>query len=98
MKLNKLGTAVAACAMVLCFEPKVGWSSRAYAGVLVSGEITAPPLSGEIEIDHRLYHVKPKSSADKVLSSLYTGESVDAVLDGPAAGTATQVISITPHR
>ena len=96
MKPNKLAMAAAACAMVLCFQPKVGWGSRAYAVVLVSGEITARPSSGEIEIGHRLYHVKPKSPADKILSSLYAGESIDAVLDGPA-GASALIISITVH-
>jgi hypothetical protein len=96
MKLNKLGMAAAACAMLLCFQPKVAWSSRAYAGALISGEITAPPSSGEIEIEHRLYHVKPKSPADKILSSLYAGESVDAVLDSTPGGNPL-IISIVVH-
>jgi hypothetical protein len=96
MKLSKLGIAAAACALLLCLKPDVGWSTRAF-GALVSGEITAAPSRGEIEIEHRLYHVKPLSAADKALSSFYAGQSIDAVLDGPAGSSASLVISITPH-
>jgi hypothetical protein len=96
MKLSKFGIVAAACALVLCFGPKVGWSTRAY-GALISGEITAAPFSGEIEIEHHMYHVKPLSAAAKTLSSFYAGQSVDAVLDGPAGSSASLVISITPH-
>jgi hypothetical protein len=97
MKLGKFGIVAAAFALVLCFEPNVGWSTRAY-GAMVSGEITARPSSGQIEIAHHLYHVKPQSFADKSLSSFYAGQSVDAVLDGPLGSSASQVVSIMVHK
>jgi hypothetical protein len=97
MKLDKFGIVAAAFALVLCFEPSVGWSTRAY-GALVSGEITAPPSSGQIEIAHHAYHVKPQSFADKALSSFYAGQRVDVVLDGPLGSSASQVISIMVHK
>ena len=96
MKPSKFAIAAAACALLFCFAPNSGWSTRAY-GDLISGEITAAPLSGEVEIGHHLYHVKPLSAADKALSSFYAGESVDAILDGPAGNSASSVIFITAH-
>jgi hypothetical protein len=96
MKLSKFAIVAGAFALLLCFQPRTGWSTRAY-GALISGEITAAPLSGEIEIEHHVYHVKPLSGAARALSSCYAGQRVDAVLDGPADSSASLVISITPH-
>jgi hypothetical protein len=96
MKLGKLGLVVSAFALAICLKPNVGWSTRAYAA-MITGVVTAAPLNGEIEIAHHLYHVKANSIADKALSSFYAGETVDAVLDGPAGSNASQVISITVH-
>jgi hypothetical protein len=92
----RIAVLLTALAAVFCLGPSPGWCTRAY-GDLISGEVTAAPLSGEIEIAHHVYHVKAKSAADKALSSIYAGEMVDAVLDGPAGSTASQVISITQH-
>ena len=92
----RIGVALSALAVVFCLGPNAAWCTRTY-GDLVSGEVTAAPSSGEIEIAHHLYHVKAKSAADKALSSIYAGEIVDAVLDGPAGSNASQVISITQH-
>jgi hypothetical protein len=92
----RIGVLLTALAVVFCLGPSAAWCTRAY-GDLISGEVTAAPLSGEIEIAHHVYHIKAKSAADKALSSIYAGEMVDAVLDGPAASSASQVISITPH-
>jgi hypothetical protein len=97
MKLDKLGIVAAAFALALCLEPTVGWSTRAF-GAVFSGEITAAPSSGQIEIAHHTYRVKPQSSADKSLSSFYAGESVDLVLDGPIESSASEVISIMVHK
>ena len=44
MKPSKFAIAAAACALLFCFAPNNGWSTRAY-GDLISGEITAAPLS-----------------------------------------------------
>jgi hypothetical protein len=96
MKLGKLGLVVTAFAVVFSLRPNVGWSTRAY-GATITGEVTAAPLNGEIEIAHHLYHVKANSAADKALSSFYAGQTVDAVLDGPAGSSSSQVISITTH-
>lgn len=95
MKLAKLGLVVAAFALLLCLRPNVGWSTRAYD--LISGEVTAAPVSGEIEVAHHLYHIKANSAADKALSSFRVGQTVDLVLDGQAGSKTSEVISIVAH-
>ncbi len=96
MKPAKLLIGVGATLAVLCMTPDPGWSTRAY-GAAIGGEVTAAPVNGEIEIAHHSYRIKAGSAADKALSSFYAGESVDAVLDGPADSSASQVIALTPH-
>jgi hypothetical protein len=96
MKLGKLNVAAGAILLGLCLQPTVGWSSRAL-GPVITGEVTAPPSSGTIEISHRAYRVKPNSAADKALQSFYVGETVDAVFDGPLTGTSAEIISIVQH-
>jgi hypothetical protein len=94
MKLGKL-TLVAAIALGVSLQPTIGWSTRAYSQV-VTGTVTAAPSSGTIEVDHRSYHVKPNSVAAKAMVSIYVGETVDMVMDGPPNGTS-EVISIVQH-
>lgn len=94
MKLGKL-TLVAAIALGVSLQPTIGWSTRAYSQV-VTGTVTAAPSSGTIEVDHRSYHVKPNSVAAKAIVSIYVGETVDMVMDGPPNGTS-EVISIVQH-
>jgi hypothetical protein len=96
MKPGKIALAAAALAVVFCLRPNVGWSTRAF-GEMITGEVTSAPLNGEIEIAHHLYHVRPKSAADKALSSFYAGQNVDVVLDGPANSSSSQIISIATH-
>jgi len=103
MKLAKLGLVVSAFALAICLKPSVGWSTRPYSA-LVTGQVTAMPGNGEIEIAHQMYHVRANSAAAKALSSIYIGENVDAVLDGaaaaspsPAGSTAPEVVILTVH-
>lgn len=96
MKLSKVNFAAAAIALGLSLQSGISWSSRAY-GPVVTGTVTASPASGTVEIDGHAYHVKPNSAAAKALSSLYVGEVVDVVLDGPPAGGSVEVISIVQH-
>ena len=95
MKLGKLTLTVAAIALGVFLQPTLGWSSRAYSQV-VTGTVTAAPSSGTIEIDHHSYKVKPNSAAAKAMISIYVGENVDMVMDGPPNGTS-EVISIMQH-
>jgi hypothetical protein len=87
MKLAKLSLVVAAFAVAICLKPSVGWSSRPNSGGMVTGQVTAMPGNGEIEIANQLYHIRANSAAAKALSSIYIGENVNAVLDAPAAST-----------
>ena len=94
MKLAKLSLVVAAFALAICLKPSVGWSTRPYAAT-VTGQVTAMPGNGQIEIAHQMYHVRANSAAAKALSSIYVGENVHAVLDTPAGGATSG--STTPE-
>jgi hypothetical protein len=96
MKLAKLALTISAVALGLCLQPSIGWSTRAYPPP-ITGTVTAAPLSGTIEIDHRSYHIKAGSAAATLLSSVYVGETVDMIVDGPPGG-AVEVIMITQHK
>jgi len=96
MKPAKLSHMVAAFALAICLTPSIGWSTRPYSAV-VTGLVTALPGGGQIEIAHQLYHIRPNSAAAKALSSIYIGENVDAILDGPVGGGATDIMILTPH-
>jgi len=97
MKLAKLSlVVVGAFAVAICLNPTVGWSTRAYAG-MVTGQVTATPGNGEIEIAHHLYHVQTGSAAANALSSIYVGQDVDAVLDGPPGSTNPEIVTLTIH-
>jgi hypothetical protein len=96
MKLAKPSLMLGAFALAICLKPSVGWSTRPYSA-MVTGQVTALPGNGAIEIAHQLYHVRANTAAAKALSSIYIGENVDAVLDGPASGTAPEVVILTVH-
>jgi hypothetical protein len=100
MKLAKLSLVVGAFALAICLKPSVGWSTRPYSA-MVTGQVTALPGNGAIEIAHQLFHIRANSAAAKALSSIYIGENVDAVLDSPVGGTGTtttpEVVILTVH-
>lgn len=96
MTLGKSAFVAAAVALVFCFGPNLGWSTRAY-GDAVSGEVTSAPVNGVIEIAHRSYHIKAHSAAEGAALNFYAGQTVDAVLDGPAGSNDSQIIAITVH-
>ena len=96
MTLGKSAFVAAAVALIFGLGPNVGWSTRAY-GDAISGEVTSAPVNGVIEIAHRSYHIKANSAAESAALNFYAGQTVDAVLDGPAGSTDSQVISITVH-
>jgi hypothetical protein len=96
MKLRKLWMTVAALALACSFRPDSGWASRAYND-LVTGEVTATPISGQIEVDHKTYQIKPNSLADQVFRHFTPGQVVDLVLDAPPGNKNAMVVSITAH-
>jgi hypothetical protein len=81
---------------LLTSGPGTGWCSRVF-GDLVTGQITATPLSGKIEVDHHIYRIKPGSTAEQALHGFSEGQRVDLVLDGPPAGKESAVLKITLH-
>lgn len=96
MKLGNLKFAIGVAAFGLCLQPNVGWSTRAYSPA-ITGTVTASPSNGTIEVNHVSYHVQANSGAAKALSSIYVGEQVDILVDGPPGG-AVEVISIVQHQ
>ena len=96
MKLHKssLSALLAATSLALCMTPSVSWSTRAFGGG-VTGEITAPPSSGEIEVGSHPYHIKAKSAAEQTITKFYMGQNVHLILDGPPGNSKSQVIAIT---
>ena len=96
MKLGKLWLRIAAFGIALALQPSAGWASRA-VGLTVTGEITASPSTLQVEVAHRVYHVKADSPAAKALRTFYLGQVVDLVFDRPALNTEPEVVSITPH-
>jgi len=96
MKLGKLALTISAVALGLYLQPNIGWSTRAFAPA-ITGTVTAAPSSGTIEVDHHSYPVKAGSAAAKALISLYVGEIIDMIVDGPPGGTV-EVIIITQHQ
>jgi hypothetical protein len=98
MKSAKLSLVVGTFSLAICLMPSVGWSTRPYSA-MVTGQVTALPGNGVIEIANQTYHVRANSAAAKTLSSIYVGENVDAVLDSPASGsTAPEVVVLTQHQ
>jgi uncharacterized transporter YbjL len=93
--LRKLAPATA-FALALLLGPTAGWSTRVPSG-LVSGAITSSPSSTEIEVDHRTFHIKPRSAAQNAAVSLSVGQRVHLILNGPASDAKSQVVSISVH-
>ena len=98
MKLSKMSLVLGALALGMSLRPGVSSASRAYSPA-VSGTITAQPSSTSrtLEIDRKIYHVKANTAAATMLNSLYVGEVIDVILDGPPNGASQEVISIQQH-
>jgi hypothetical protein len=93
VKLYKLILILAASTLALGGGTNLAWSTQAYSNG-VTGEVTATPISGEIEVAHRIYHIKAGSAADQNFRSFNTGQIVYLVLDGPASSSTSTVIAI----
>jgi hypothetical protein len=87
----------AALALALLLSPVAGWCNRVFTDQ-VTGQITATPISGQIEVEHRAYKVRPGSLADKALHEFSEGQRVDIVLDAPPSDKGAQVVKITLHQ
>jgi hypothetical protein len=95
MKLGKSTLTVAAMALGLCLQPSIGWSARHYSQV-VTGTVTAPLSSGTVEVDHVSHAIRKNSAAAKAYLTIFAGERVDVVMDGPP-NTSAEVITIIKH-
>jgi len=87
---------VAAFVLALGLAPAAGWANRVFTD-RVTGEITATPLSGKIEVDHHSYRVRVGSPADQELHGFSEGQRVELVLDGPPDSANSQVMRIILH-
>ncbi len=100
MKLAKIGFAIAALALLLCSRPEVSWASRILTPA-ITGEVTAVPYGGKIEVDHHSYDIKAGSAADQASHNVSVGDVVDLILDTPAptstAKVVAKVIAIIKH-
>jgi hypothetical protein len=96
MKLAKIGFAVAALALVLSFRSESAWATRVIADI-VTGEITAVPYGGKIEVDHHSYTIKAGSPAEQVSHGIYVGDVVDLVFDSSPTESTAAVIIISKH-
>jgi len=96
MKLGKSWFLIAAGMIAFSLQPQAGWATRAL-GASVTGEITASPSSAQIEVAHRVYHIKANSPAQKTARSFYLGQVVDLILDRPPVDGEPEVVSIAPH-
>jgi hypothetical protein len=91
--MSKFKIAIASGALALSLLPTVGWSTRAYAPS-VTGQITALPGGGQIEVGSHTYRVKRGSAAEQALGKLSTGQQVQLTLDDQP-GSKAEVIIIT---
>jgi hypothetical protein len=96
-KSPKFNLAAGTVALALLLSPAVGWSTRVTGGTVVSGEVTAAPSSSEIEVEHRSYHIRAESAAQKAALKFSVGDKVDLVLTGAAGDSSSQVVAIAAH-
>jgi hypothetical protein len=95
MTSGKLSVRAGAFALAACLACNAAWSTRLVGSV--TGQVTATPLEGVIEIDHRVYHIAANSPAEKSVLEISAGADVDVVMDGPADSKASHVVSIKRH-
>jgi hypothetical protein len=96
MKHSRMGVAVAALAVLSCLGPQYGWATRVFSSV-VTGTVTSTPTQTQIEVDHRVYHFKPNSVAEKQAHAVEVGQVVDVRLDDTATKGVQTAVSIIVH-
>jgi hypothetical protein len=84
----------AAAAMVsFALQSGIAWGVVP-AGKKITGEITAPTGTTQIEVGHQVYKIKPGSQAAQAIAHLHSGDVVDLKLD---LQTSSTVVSIVRH-
>ena len=63
----------------------------------VTGVLTAPSNGESLTLDGHVYRIKPGSPAAEEARKLQTGTVVDALLDGPANTSKSEVLHIRLH-
>lgn len=82
--------------LALCIGGGAAWGTILIAPDL-TGTVTAVSGADAVTIDGHQYFIKPGSPAAAALGTITQGQLVDVYLDGPAASSASQIVSITPH-
>jgi hypothetical protein len=95
MKSSKLPYVMIALALAVGLRPDMVWATKPVFSV--AGTVTATPVSGEIEVDHRVYRIKRSTAADKNAHSISEGEQVDLILDAPPNSKEASVVGIALH-
>ena len=96
MKHSRMGIALTALAVLSCLGPQCGWATRVFSSV-VTGTVTATPTRTQIEVDHRVYHFKPNSVAEKQAHAVEVGQVVEVRLDETAAKGVSTAVSVIVH-
>jgi hypothetical protein len=85
--------AAAAMTLALAMPAGIAWSIIP-SGKRITGEITAPPNSSQIEVEHQLYKIKADSQAAQSVGEFHSGQIVDVILDRE---TSSKVVAINKH-
>lgn len=64
---------------------------------IVTGTLTAPSNGDSLVLDGHLYRIKPGSPAVAAAPKLQAGTNVDAMLDGPANTSQSEVLYVRQH-
>lgn len=94
MKHSRRGFALSTFAILWCLGAPCGWATRVLSSV-VTGTVTSTPTRTQIEVDHRVYHFKPDSVAEKQAHGVEVGQVVEVRLDDTAPKGVLTAVSIT---
>jgi hypothetical protein len=94
MSQIKKVTLIAALGVLSALSAGTAWSTRAFNDHVL-GQVTATPISGQIEVGQHTYTIRKNSSADETFRSFSPGQMVDLLMDGPVGSSTSQVIAIT---
>jgi len=66
-------------------------------GTKITGQVTSVAGVDAVTINGQQYPIKVGSPAAEQIGSVTSGETVDAVLDGPPDSSSTHVVAIHAH-
>jgi hypothetical protein len=88
-------TGLAVTAVMVCAVPML--LAMTVSRNIVTGTLTAPSNGGTLVLDNHLYRIRPGSPAVEAARKLQTGTVVDAMLNGPANASASEVLYVRQH-